>query len=335
MHLLAGSSRFGLLFFSVFLIACTQHTCGATDVVADAGHSIANVAHKPYLPATIHFEIVDDMRVLRNFNYTVSSLQPAQSLDLYLPLENSSAPQHPFPVVVYIHGGGWLHGDKANPECTGACAALVKNGFAAASINYRLINVAIWPAQIHDCKAAIRCLRAHAKQFNLDTEHIGVWGASAGGHLAAELGVTNSNAKLEGNEGYNNELSTVAAVCDWYGPTDLTTLKSQLKQFHMSRDVSNMASWLVGGSLDSSNERAVEASPVTYASNNSPPFLIMHSDNDPIVPPAQSQELVDALNAKGAQARLVILHGYGHDFLGRDAQKQVLDFFDLHLKHHQ
>jgi acetyl esterase/lipase len=273
------------------------------------------------------FETVNGVRVLRDFPYTTNKPTPAQSLDLYLPAGDSP---HPLPMVVYIHGGGWLHGDKSNSQCVQECLALAKNGVAAASINYRLTNVAIWPAQIYDCKAAVRCLRAHARKFNLDPQHIGVWGASAGGHLAAMLGTTNGNAKLEGSEGYNDQPSTVQAVCDWYGPTDLPALKAQVTQAHIGRDILSVSSWLIGGSLNS--DAATEASPVTYANKDAPPFLIMCSDNDTIVPPAQSQELTDALNSKGAKAQLVMVHGYGHDFLGRAAQKTVLDFFDQNLK---
>jgi acetyl esterase/lipase len=146
------------------------------------------------------------------------------------------------------------------------------------------------------------------------------------------LGTSNGVAKLEGNEGYSNQSSSVQAVCDWFGPTDLTTLKQQVLKAHISRDILNVAAWLINGPIDASNEKSVEASPVTYVSSNAPPFLIMQGDSDSVVPIAQSQELADALDAKGTQVEFVLLPGYGHDFLGHNATKKVLSFFDRQLK---
>ena len=150
------------------------------------------------------------VKALRDLPY-VENGHERQKLDLYLPEKATG----PLPVVVWIHGGGWQAGNKDH------CRALpfVSKGFAAASINYRLSQHAKFPAQIDDCKAAIRWLRAHASQYQLDPNHIGVWGESAGGHLVALLGTT--GGKEFSPPGPNAKQSDkVQAVCDWYGPTD-------------------------------------------------------------------------------------------------------------------
>ncbi len=140
-------------------------------------------------------------------------------LDLYLPPKADA----PTPLVIWIHGGGWEAGNKDNPPGLG----LLKKGYALASINYRLSQEAKFPAQIEDCKAAIRFLRANAKKYNLDPDHFGVWGASAGGHLVALLGTTGGVKELEGDGPNKEESSAVQAVVDWFGPTDMLQMKAQ------------------------------------------------------------------------------------------------------------
>jgi acetyl esterase/lipase len=148
-------------------------------------------------------------------------------LDMFLPVppddvsKEPGSASGPFPVIVWIHGGGWQEGDRHG------CPAehLVPRGYAAVSIEYRLTTVAPFPAQIQDCKGAIRWVRAHAREYNFDPERIGVWGASAGGHLAALLGTSSAEKQLEGDTGGNlDQPSNVQAVCDWFGPTDLLKL---------------------------------------------------------------------------------------------------------------
>ncbi|MBN2000034.1 alpha/beta hydrolase, partial [candidate division KSB1 bacterium] len=133
-------------------------------------------------------------------------------LDLYIP-----AAEGPLPLVIWIHGGAWRAGDK---NVTPAVPLLTDHGFAVASISYRFSQHAIFPAQLHDCKAAVRWLRAHANKYHLDPLRFGVWGASAGGHLAAMLGTTGDEGTLEGKVGRKRGSSRVQAVCDWFGPTD-------------------------------------------------------------------------------------------------------------------
>ena len=239
-------------------------------------------------------------------------------LDLYVPQKAEG----PMPLVVWIHGGGWRSGSKDS------CPALpmLRFGFAVASINYRLTDVAVFPAQIHDCKAAIRYLRATTKTYNIDPDRIGVWGASAGGHLAALLGTTNGNKKLEGSVGdYLNAVSDVQAVCDWFGPSDFLTMPIGKRQFKAGQDPEVK---FLGGSIAEKQTLAEQCSPATHVTKDAPPFLIMHGDQDPLVPLQQSQLLYDLLKAAGVDSKLIVMEGSGHGF-GRDdrAGQPVIEFF--------
>jgi acetyl esterase/lipase len=259
------------------------------------------------------------VKVLRNLPY-VENGHERQKLDLYLPEKENS----PLPVVVWVHGGGWQGGSKEG------CPAvpMVRKGFAVASINYRLSQHAKFPAQIEDCKAAIRWLRAHAKQYRLDANHIGVWGASAGGHLVALLGTT-GDRKAFGTVGENTEQSSkVQAVCDWFGPTDLLHLVS------LNAKPNNPVTLLLGGPAQENKEKALQASPLTYVAKGDPPFLIMHGDRDPLVPLSQSEEFANALRKARVEVTLRVLKGAGHGgpaFRTPEIKKQVEEFFVKNL----
>ncbi len=243
-------------------------------------------------------------------------------LDLYVPKKAEG----PMPLVVWIHGGGWREGSKER------CPALplLRRGFAVASINYRLTDVAVFPAQIYDCKAAIRYLRANAKTYDIDPDRIGVWGASAGGHLAALLGTTNGNKELEGSIGNHlNVSSDVQAVCDWFGPSDFMTMPIGKRQFKVGQDPEIK---FLGGPISEKQELARQCSPATHVTKDAPPFLIMHGDQDPLVPLQQSQLLYDRLNAAGVDARLIVMEGSGHGFGPDDkAGQPVIEFFQRTL----
>jgi acetyl esterase/lipase len=251
----------------------------------------------------------------------------SQKLDLYLP-ENAAGK---LPLIVAIHGGGWSGGDKRHVPVI----RFVKDGYAVASINYRFSQEAKFPAQIEDCKAAIRWLRAHAAEYHIDPDHIGVWGDSAGGHLVALLGTTADVKELEGDEGNPSVSSRVQAVCDFYGPTDFMTMNAQEPSFATLHpdDPGSPVSKLIGGPAPENPEKAKVASPITYVSKDAAPFLIMQGDKDPLVPVGQSEELKDALQKAGVEAELVIVKGQGHGFknLG-ELLPQVEAFFDKHLK---
>ncbi|MBV9122601.1 MAG: alpha/beta hydrolase fold domain-containing protein [Planctomycetes bacterium] len=255
------------------------------------------------------------VKMLRDLAY-VPDGHERHLLDLYLPEKADG----PLPLIVWIHGGGWQAGNKDHPPGL----PLVSKGYALASINYRLSQHAKFPAQIEDCKAAIRWLRANASKYHLDPKRIGVWGASAGGHLVALLGTTGGVKALEGDEGNLKESSRVQAVVDWFGPTDFMHLKTQGAQSPVTA--------LLGGSPEVDPEKAREASPITYVGKDDPPFLIMHGDKDPLVPLKQSQELYQALKKAGVDATLEVIPGAGHGFGGPDINRKVEEFFDKHLK---
>lgn len=251
----------------------------------------------------------------------------ALRLDLYLPKTVSA----PLPAIIWIHGGGW-HGG-GNERCPPA--SFVHDGYAAASIDFRLTAKAPFPAQIEDCKAAVRWLRANASKYNLDPNRIGVWGFSSGGHLAALLGTSGGVAELEGNGDNMSYSSRVQAVCDVSGPADLVRLFQDVSGAPTATKPKVRAGVraLLGGSIEES--KAMAASPIQYVSKDDPPFLIIHGDQDTTVPVSQSQSLAAALKAAGVEATLEIAKGRGHGQAGPSFQPVIKAFFDKYLKKKQ
>jgi acetyl esterase/lipase len=244
----------------------------------------------------------------------------SQSMDIFVP----PGAAKPMPLVIWIHGGGWQQGDKAQSPAVG----LLRWGYVVASINYRLTDEAIFPAQINDCKAAVRWLRAHAEEYHIDPDHIGAWGASAGGHLVALLGTAGDQRDLEGTGGNEKFPSNVQAVCDLFGPSDLAKV--------LDDTAANSAlPKLLGGPLRQHLDDAKRASPITYVTKDDPPFLILHGTKDPLVNVRQSRWLNDALTKAGVESHLEILEGAGHggpEFATIENRRMVLSFFDKHLK---
>lgn len=242
-------------------------------------------------------------------------------LDLYIPHEGIA----PRPLIVWIHGGAWRAGSKEH------CPArmLLNEGFAVASINYRLSHQATFPAQIHDCKAAIRWLRAHAEDYDIDSQRIGAWGSSAGGHLVALLGTSGGVKALEGDLGHLDQPSNVQAVCDWFGPTDFLQMDehalpgSKLKHL----DPKSPESLLIGGPVLENKDKCRMANPITYIDENDPPFLIVHGDQDRTVPPHQSKIFHQALEKAGVKSELIMVEGAGHGGFGSEIRDKVKVFF--------
>lgn len=257
------------------------------------------------------------VRVERDLEYT-SRGEQRMLLDLYLPEKRSDKP---LPVVVWVHGGGWNAGSKDRCPAT----FLAAEGFAVASINYRLSQEARWPAQIDDCREAIRWLRREAKARGFDAEHIGVWGGSAGGHLVALLGTLD----VPTDEATS---SRVQAVCDWYGPSDLLTMPPNvLSPGKTEADLAKAnGAQLLGGIVRDRPELARRASALYQASAGDAPFLIMHGDEDPQVPLEQSTRLHAALKAAGVESTLEVLPGGGHGgpkFQTEEVKQTVREFF--------
>lgn len=233
---------------------------------------------------------------------------PRQHLDLYLPATPAEAK---LPVVCWIHGGGWKNGSKESGA--GRLGRLAATGkYAGVAINYRLSGEACWPAQIHDCKAALRWVRANAAKYGFDPDRIAVWGSSAGGHLVAMLGVSQGVAGLEGEVGVHRaHSSAVACVLDFFGPSDLLAMDAQGSTMtHNAAD--SPESQLVGGPVQERKEAARQASPVTHVTKDDAPMLLVHGTADPLVPYAQSVELAKALKGAGVPAALITVEGGGH-----------------------
>lgn len=257
-------------------------------------------------------------KTLRDVEYAKVG-QKSLWLDLYTP----AGADKPLPLIVWIHGGGWMSGDKK--DCP--LLAMVGKGYVVASLNYRFTQEAIFPAQIEDCKAAIRFLRGNAKKYSIDPARVGVSGVSAGGHLVALLGTSGGVKELEGKVGqFPEQSSRVQAVVDFCGPADLPLF---LKK--MTPGSTKPLQQLLGGG-DAVEDLAVKASPVTYAAKTAPPFLIIQGDKDDIVPLNQSESMRDALKAAGADVTLFVVRGAGHGGINPATLKMTGDFFDKHLK---
>ena len=248
-------------------------------------------------------------------------------LDIYLP---EKAADKPLPLVVWIHGGAWRAGTKEQTPLM----PLIKEGYAGASIGYRYTQEAPFPANVQECKAAIRWLRSNAAQYNIDPNRIGIWGSSAGGHLVAFLGTSGDVAEFEGTHGVTGVSSRVQAVVDWFGPTRVARMSHHPSR--MDHDAPDSPeNQLIGAFAQQNAELAERLNPARYASKDDPPFLIQHGDADPLVPLEQSEILADALKAAGAKVEFEILHGAGHggpQFQTPENIKRVRTFFDRVLR---
>lgn len=236
-------------------------------------------------------------------------------LDVYRP-EKPAAPA--LPAIVYIHGGGWRNGDKAGG---GGVAQLARTGnYVGFSVGYRLSGEATWPAQIHDCKAAIRYIRANAAKYGVDPERIGVWGPSAGGHLSALLGTSGDVKELEGENGTPGVSSRVACVVDFCGPADFTNFRHEAVRL------------LFGGKFDERMDEAKAGSPITHVSKDDPPFLIVHGTKDTTVPYSQSEALTEALKKSGVDVTLIRIEGGSHSIREEEARTRTVMFLEKHLR---
>lgn len=235
------------------------------------------------------------------------------------------------PLIVYVHGGGWRAGSKEDVPI----ADLYDKGFAIASVNYRLSTQAVFPAQVHDIKAAIRFLRAKAGLYHINASKIAIIGSSAGGHLAALVGVNNGNPELEGKVGEHlDQNSDAQVIVSYYGASNLETILSQSTP--KGRDFRIPAlKLLLGDTPDKKRELAKLASPVTHLDKNDPPLLLIHGDADPQMPPQQSQELTKAYESLGLPVTLVMLPGSLHggaEFYDEERTAIVAKFLDKVLR---
>lgn len=234
------------------------------------------------------------------------------------------------PVIVWIHGGGWEAGSRVDhpPVLDGFYRRFAEDGYVVVSIDYRLSREVSFPVCLHDCKAAVRWVRANARQLGADPDRIGVWGESAGGHLAALIGLTGDVAELEGDVGILGPSSAVAACVPWYPPADFGQWPPP--EFVPADSVIGR---LFGGAMGELPEVVHAASPVTWATATAPPVFVQHGDLDQTVPVEQGRLLVAALRAAGAgDVTYDEIAGYDHCFDGYPEPAVILDrvraFFD-------
>ena len=256
-------------------------------------------------------------------------------LDLYLPAAR------PCPVVVWIHGGAFLMGDRRLLPPLLQRADLFRRlpaeGIAVASIDYRLSSEAVFPAQLHDVKAAIRWVRARGPEIGIDPDRIGVWGESAGGHLAAMATLTSNIAELEGSIGLTGGSSAVAAGVDWYGPTDFAAMDDDAPPDSAMThdDPASPESLLIGAPVTERADLVALANPCAYARRDVPPLLVQHGRRDRLVPFGQSVRLVEALRAHGADVTFLPVDGADHVFDGTADEASILratfDYLRLRL----
>lgn len=239
-------------------------------------------------------------------------------------LRPKAAAAGPMPAVIWFHGGGFRSGNKEKdlPKLV----PLARKGFLCASVAYRLSGEAPFPAQIEDCKCAVRFLRAKAKGYHVDPERIGAWGFSAGGGLAALVGTSGDVAELEGTGGWQDQSSRVQAACCWAGIFDFPTLGDAV------RGHEDVLEAYLGGKLADRKEAAVRASPTTYVTKDDPPFLIARGDKDPKSPEQQSVDFVEALKKAGVDATLHRIPGAGHGGPGFEKEiDEAAAFFTTQL----
>ena len=262
-----------------------------------------------------------NIEVIPNIPYAATD-NPKQRMDLYLPRNREEGK---LPLIVYIHGGAWRAGDKKGG--LGTLAPFLRDGhYIGASVEYRFSQDAIWPAQIFDCKAAIRWLRANAEKYKIDTDRIGVWGDSAGGHLVAMLGTSGGVKELEGDLGkFTNESSRVQCVVDFFGPSDFTSMSRITNSInHGAKD--SPESKLLGGTPAEKPDAARSASPASFATADDPPFLIAHGSADNTVPFAQSELLNRVLLEAHVATPPVFIKmiGAGHGFSSAELHARIV-----------
>jgi acetyl esterase/lipase len=243
-----------------------------------------------------------------------------QTMDVYFPEVGG-----PWPALVYVHGGAWMHGDKA--EAAMFARGMTAQGYVVISLNYRLYPVGRYPAMIQDVKCAIRSLRAHADEYNLDPNRIGAMGASAGGHLVSLLGTSDDNSEWDVGE-YLDQSSRVQAVVALAPVMDLT-------RSFPNADIELMRQVGFG------EDNIVQASPITHVTPDDPPFLLIHGDRDELVPVEQSQLMYDRLVQANVPAQLVIVKNGRHSMTTPDGSatptlaeiNQIIqDFLATYLK---
>jgi len=261
----------------------------------------------------------------------------SENVDLKLDLAKPDSGNGPAPAVVCIHGGGWQLGNKSSYEPV--IRQLAAHGYVAAAVEYRLTPKYRWPAQIHDVKCAVRYLRAHSKELNIDPDKMAALGDSAGGHLALLLGLMDPKDDFEGTGGNSEYPSKVQAVINYYGPADFRVWhvspegEPGVQQAYGKDPEAVLADFL--GTSDRTAPVMVQVSPITYVNTGDPPILTFHGSSDPLVPVEQARMLHATLEKAGVPQKLVILEGAGHGWSGQqleETSQQSLQFLESVFK---
>jgi acetyl esterase/lipase len=242
-------------------------------------------------------------KVQADIEYAKSAAGEPLRLDLYTPESGAGAP-----LIVWVHGGAWENGNKSAMPL----APIIERGFAVASLDFSPASKAPFPGQIHEIKAAVRFLRAQAKQYGYDASQIAIAGASSGAHLAAVVGTSNDHPELEGALGnHRGESSDVHAIVSYFAATNLTTILAQSTPFGLNIREPALER-LLGAAPKEAEPLARLASPVFHVDRTDPPLLLFHGDQDPQMPINQSHELEGAYEQQGLQGELVVVHGAAH-----------------------
>jgi acetyl esterase/lipase len=264
-----------------------------------------------------------DVKVTTTNDLVYTKAGPAElKLDMARPAEGAG----PFPAVLVIHGGAWRAGNKADNRP--ALAEFAKRGYVAISPQYRFCPKDTFPAQVHDVKAAVRWLRAHKDEYQVDPDHIGAVGFSAGGHLSLMLGLTGPDDGLEGDVPAGAPSSKVQAVVNYFGPTDFAATDLPDVTQPLVKD-------FLGGTPADKPDVAAKASPLTFVTSDDPPILTFQGTKDPLVPYSQAEKLTAAMARSGVRGRTELLIGAGHGWGGSEISRtmsETFTFFDQHLK---
>ncbi len=256
-----------------------------------------------------------------------SNISESNKLDIYLPTSGTS----PFPLVVWIHGGAFKMGDKSGVQ---SLDRLLKEGYAVASVDYRLSSEAIWPAQLADMENIVKFLKSNANQYKIDANRIASWGASAGGFLSSIMGTALAD----------KEETRIKATVDWYGPVNFYDMDADIAKTGVDRQTGNNGdadspeSALLGKTVKENKELSYQVSPLSYVEKAQylPAFLIMHGAKDPMIGAPQSERLYNAISAKFGTSSVEYhllpngTHG-GGDFQTIEAEDTVINFLKKNL----